>query len=202
VATKKNEIQVSLAREGKGEFKAIGGSAFDDFNRTLATELGGALWLAHTSQEERASIAGAALSGLIGIKPTDEIEGMLGAQMIATHKAAMECFRRAMLEGQTFEGRNQNLGFANKLVRSCAALVEALDRHRGKGQQKVTVEHVHVHQGGRAIVGNVTPGGGARLEFEELSHEQKAALPVPDVAALPCAFEADEAALPQSGSAR
>ena len=27
-------------------------------------------------------------------------------------------------------------------------LLDALDRHRGKGQQKVTVEHVHVHSGG------------------------------------------------------
>ena len=32
---------------------------------------------------------------------------------------------------------------------------KALNRHRGKGQQKVTVEHVHVHQGGQAIVGHV-----------------------------------------------
>src|SRR5258708_25891945 len=28
-----------------------------------------------------------------------------------------------------------------------ATLLEALNRHRGKGQQKVTVEHVHVHSG-------------------------------------------------------
>ena len=28
----------------------------------------------------------------------------------------------------------------------------------GKGQQKVTVEHVHVHEGGQAIVGNVEGG--------------------------------------------
>jgi hypothetical protein len=27
-----------------------------------------------------------------------------------------------------------------------------LNRHRGKGQQKVTVEHVHVHNGGQAYV--------------------------------------------------
>ena len=27
-------------------------------------------------------------------------------------------------------------------------LVDALNRHRGKGQQRVTVEHVHVHAGG------------------------------------------------------
>jgi hypothetical protein len=34
-------------------------------------------------------------------------------------------------------------------------LLEALNRHRGKGQQKMTVEHVHVHSGGQAIVGTV-----------------------------------------------
>ena len=33
--------------------------------------------------------------------------------------------------------------------------LEALNKHRGKGQQKVTVEHVHVHQGGQAIVGRI-----------------------------------------------
>jgi len=33
--------------------------------------------------------------------------------------------------------------------------LEALNKHRGKGQQKVTVEHVHVHEGGQAVVGNV-----------------------------------------------
>jgi len=32
----------------------------------------------------------------------------------------------------------------------------------GKYQQHVKVEHVHVHQGGQAIVGAVTPGGGTR----------------------------------------
>jgi hypothetical protein len=34
-------------------------------------------------------------------------------------------------------------------------LLDALNRHRGKGQQKVTVEHVHVHSGGQAVVGTV-----------------------------------------------
>lgn len=47
----------------------------------------------------------------------------------------------------------------------------ALNSHRGKGQQKVTVEHVHVHQGGQAIVGKVeTPGGGESKESKELPH--------------------------------
>src|SRR5206468_2725361 len=90
-----------------------------------------------------------------GIAPKDELEGMMAAQLIAAHNAAMECYRRAMLGEQTFEGRRENLTQANKLSRTWATLLEALNRHRGKGQQKVTVEHVHVHSGGRAIVGMV-----------------------------------------------
>jgi hypothetical protein len=59
-------------------------------------------------------------------------------------------------------GHVSNLDQANKLSRSFLGLIEALNRHRGKGgQQKVTVEHVHVHQGGQAIVGTVTPTRGA-----------------------------------------
>jgi glucans biosynthesis protein len=37
---------------------------------------------------------------------------------------------------QTFEGRRENLAQANKLSRTYATLLEALNRHRGKGQQK------------------------------------------------------------------
>ena len=69
---------------------------------------------------------------------------MIAAQLIAAHNAAMECYRRAMIGEQTFEGRRENLSQANKLSRTYAVLLDALNRHRGKGQQKVTVEHVHV----------------------------------------------------------
>jgi hypothetical protein len=85
---------------------------------------------------------------------------MLAAQMVATHSAAMECYRRAMFPEQTFEGRREALNQANKLLRSFTTLVEALDRHRGKGQQVVRVEHVTVNAGGQAVVGIVAPGGG------------------------------------------
>src|SRR5947209_12958988 len=53
------------------------------------------------------------------------------------------------------EGRRESLNQASKLSRTSATLIEALNRHRGKGQQKVTVEHVHVHSGGQAVVGMV-----------------------------------------------
>jgi hypothetical protein len=61
--------------------------------------------------------------------------------------------------------RETSLSQANKLMRSCASLVEALNRHRGKGQQVVRVEHVTVNAGGQAIVGAVShPGGGGGQE--------------------------------------
>ena len=127
------------------------------------------LWIKHSDKEVRQRQYNAAIAGLIGIGPKDEIESMIGAQLIATHNAAMECYRRAMMGEQTFEGRRENLSQATKLSRTYAVLLDALNRHRGKGgQQKVTVEHVHVHAGGQAVVGMVeTPGGGDGAKLEE-----------------------------------
>jgi hypothetical protein len=89
------------------------------------------------------------------LKPVGSAEGMLAAQMVGTHSAALECLRRAVVEGQTFEGRDMALKHAQKLMALYTQQLAALDKHRGKGQQKVTVEHVHAQAGGQAIVGNV-----------------------------------------------
>jgi hypothetical protein len=81
-----------------------------------------------------------------------------------------------MIAEQTLEGRRENLNQANKLARTYATLIEVLNRHRGKGQQKVTVEHVHVHAGGQAVVGIVeTPGGGDGGKSEEQPHAKQIA---------------------------
>jgi hypothetical protein len=60
-----------------------------------------------------------------------------------------------MLGNQPLEAHREYLNQATKLSRTSATLLEALNRHRGKGQQKVTVEHVHIHAGGQAVVGMV-----------------------------------------------
>jgi len=101
-----------------------------------------------------------AMALLNGIEPRDEIEGMLAIQMVGVHNLAMETLKRAMLEGQTLEGKEANVNQATKMLRTFTAQMEALKRYRTGGQQKVTVEHVHVNQGGQAIVGNVTQGAG------------------------------------------
>src|ERR1700704_1600414 len=150
--------------------KYIGGSKFDAWNNTIASQATNSIWHGHNPNAERTHERQvAALSLLAGISPNDEFEGMLAAQILASHNAAMECYRRAMIAEQTFEGRKENLGQANKLSRTHATLLEALNRHRGKGQQKVTVEHVHVHEGGQAIVGNVE-GGGIQTKSENQPH--------------------------------
>jgi hypothetical protein len=95
----------------------------------------------------------------------------------------VECYRRAMLPNQTYDGRESALKHAAKLSRTYADLVLALDKHRGKGEQRVSVEHVHVHKGGQAIVGAVHQGGGVPANSEErphtpaLTHEPGEALP-------------------------
>ena len=154
-----------------GNLKRIGGSRSDDLNSILANQTFDSLWLKNSDQETRDRQLRALVAGLMGIRPNDELEGMIAAQLIAAHSAAMECYRRAMLGEQTFEGRRENLSQAYKLSRTYAVLLEALNRHRGKGQQKVTVEHVHVHSGGQAIVGNVEhPGGGDTSKMEKQPH--------------------------------
>jgi hypothetical protein len=142
-----------------GRLKPLGGSVSDTWNNMLANQCLKTLWLKHSDEESREQQRAATVDALVGISPKDELEGMMAAQLLAAHNAAMECYRRAMLGEQTFEGWRENLNQANKLSRTYATLLEALNRHRGKGQQKVTVEHVHVHAGGQAVVGVVENSG-------------------------------------------
>jgi hypothetical protein len=78
----------------------------------------------------------------------DPIEAMLAVQMVATHEAALECFRRAALTEQTFAGRELGLKYGDKLVRSFAALTDALNRHRARASRWSGSMHVTVQAGG------------------------------------------------------
>lgn len=97
---------------------------------------------------------------LEGIAPQDAVEGMLAVQMVATHNVAMRCLEAASLPNQTIQGIEANINRATKLMRTYTAQIEALNRHRSKARQTVIVKHVHVHEGGQAIVGNVAQGDG------------------------------------------
>jgi hypothetical protein len=123
-----------------------------------------------------------ALAAMHGIAPRDEIEGMLAAQMVAVHSAAMRCLRQ--LKGsETLQQQDSNGSLAVKLLRTYTMQMEALHRRRGQGRAG---EHVRVYQGSQAIVGAVHQGGRAREKPEEQPHgpaitpEPGATLPCPD----------------------
>ncbi len=63
----------------------------------------------NSDPEQRSRQFTAAVSAMVGIAPQDELEGMLAAQLVAANAAAMECYRRAMIDERTFEGRKENL---------------------------------------------------------------------------------------------
>ncbi len=105
-----------------------------------------------------------ALAIINGIEPRDQVETLLAAQMAAVHMAIMT-FARRLAHVENIPQQDSAERAFNKLARTFTAQMEALTRYRGKGQQKMTVEHVHVHQGGQAIVGNVNQeGGGVKNE--------------------------------------
>jgi hypothetical protein len=181
-AVEKISGEIAPARRS-GDLKPFGGSESNAWNTLIANQVAKCVSTIGFTEEQRKSQFEATISGLMGISPQDEIEGMIAAQMIAAHAATMECYRRAMLPQQTVQGQSEALNQANKLSRTYGALVEALNRHRGKGQQKVTVEHVHVYAGGQAVVGLVEPPLGRGREntkdqphAKQLTYEPQQAL--------------------------
>jgi hypothetical protein len=95
------------------------------------------------------------LSVIKGIKPNDQVETMLAAQMAVVHVATMEFARHFRLI-ETLPQQDTAERTVNKLARTFTTQMEALKRYRTGGEQKVTVQHVSVSEGGQAIVGNVT----------------------------------------------
>ena len=98
------------------------------------------------------------MAALQAINPRDELEGMLAIQMTGIHFMAMTMMRRAMLS-ETVDAVDSCTNRVTKLSRTFTAQMEALGRHRGKGQQKMVVEHIHVNEGGQAVIANVEQGG-------------------------------------------
>jgi hypothetical protein len=132
-----------------------------------------------------------------GIEPRDQVEAMLAAQMAAVHNATMT-FARRLVHVELVVQQDSAQNAFNKLARTFAAQVEALKRYRSGGEQKMTVQHVHVAEGGQAIVGNVnapTEGVGARKKVGDQPH----ALAYAPGVEMPRQVEAERATVPRAG---
>jgi len=139
------------------DIKEIVGTSSDDFLNSMFNQL----YLAHPDVRDvqPTDIFNQIIPALRAIGPKDEFEAMLAVQIVATHNLSMGRLARAAQKSDT-RAIDQCVTQATKLSRTFLALVDGLNKHRGKGHQKMTVEHVHVNQGGQAVIGNVGGRGG------------------------------------------
>jgi len=155
---------VALDPKPKGEFKLLGGSQADDWNKRLANLLVTAL-PGQSNPDAAMKANKAVLGAMVDMAPADPIEGILLAQLMAATEASLSMYRRAWSQpAEYFEARTKYLQLADKAARTVMMLTERLDHHRGRGQQQVTVKHVTTNNvtADQAIIADrVTTGVGA-----------------------------------------
>src|SRR5258706_11700615 len=75
----------------------LGGAKSDKWNLLLCNQVLNAAWYHRNNTEQEKADQHTAIFGfLAGVNPKDILEGMMAAQLFASHAAAMECYRRAM----------------------------------------------------------------------------------------------------------
>jgi hypothetical protein len=157
--------------------KDIGGGESEIWNQRQMRLLVSALPGINTADKAAVGEVGSAVvSGVMDLKPKDPIEGMLLAQIVVAHEAALDMYRRAWAQPpECFDARCRYIQLADKAQRTVAVLTERLDRHRGAGQQSITVRHVTVNAD-NAIVGNVDHFPGTTAQIKDQSNATAHAL--------------------------
>jgi hypothetical protein len=101
--------------------------------------------------------------GLLAMEPADEYEGMLISRLIVLHRYYMTFMARADAPNQNSAGCDLNINRATKLMRVYNETLDALNKYRRKGEQKVKVEHQHNYvnaPNGQVVVGDINRGRG------------------------------------------
>lgn len=104
-------------------------------------------------------VAAMALDAADSIQASNSLEKMLAHQMALCHQEAMRYVSKAAFEPDPVHAvRMMNL--SNRLMETFQKGLMTLKRLRGTGEQRITIQHVHVTEGGQAVIGNVNTGGG------------------------------------------
>ena len=162
VRVRSRRITASFAKlyppdgEGKiwwGRLKRALGTASSDFVNASLLQLQVAAQLHCGGISEIAM--NAALAMIEAAEPQNEIEGALAVQMACTHTAAISVLARFGGGGGSERWAVALASAAARLLRAYSGQVETLRRLRHGGDQYVRVEHVHISEGGQAVIGNV-----------------------------------------------
>jgi hypothetical protein len=174
---------IALNPNPKGEFKLVGGSLADDWNMRLLNNVGSTLPMNHTDIAASNEAITAVCQAMADMAPSDPIEGILIAQLMAANEAALALYRKGWQNmPDYFDAGTKFLQLADKAARTVVLLTERLDHHRGRGQQQITVKHVttnNVTADQAIIADSVTTGGGARNVASPALLAASSAMPMP-----------------------
>jgi hypothetical protein len=134
------EMRLSLETQPipvtRSDIRAAAGTANDAFNRRLVEDTVAAC---ARPGVDVADTAAEVLGALKDIAPANAREGMIAAQLIVTHAAAMDSLKLARSTGGVL--RDYHLMHAARLGHAHAALSEALDRMRRTDRRVIVLEY-------------------------------------------------------------
>jgi hypothetical protein len=116
-----------------------------------------------------------------GQRPKNELEAMTICQLAVTHALTMGSLGN-LNRSDNIQQQDSNALTIARLTKAFASQVDALAKLRRGGEQRVVVEHVHIHSGAQAIVGSVTHTGGPRALIENQGQPHATNNPGPIVA--------------------
>lgn len=143
--------------EQHASMTAATGSACVEYSTLLLSQAANGFFNRTTIADTANAIHGALLS----LEPGDEIEGMLITRMLVIHDQYMNFLARSSNPEATTIVIDNNINRSTKLMRVYNETLDTLNKYRRKGEQKVTVQHVNVENGGQAVVGNTINTGGS-----------------------------------------
>ena len=162
---KKEPNSIALDPDPKGELKLLGGGRADEWNMRLVNLVGGSLPIDHCNRDASNEAITAVCQATADIAPTDPVEGILIAQLMAANEASLALYRKGWQNvPEYFDAGTKFLQLADKAARTVVLLTERLDHHRGRGQQQITVKHVTTNNvtADQAIIADSVTTGGAR----------------------------------------
>lgn len=102
-----------------------------------------------------------ALDAAHSIKAGNSLEKMLAHQLAVAHKTILEITEQAHFQ-QSVAEKARMLNLAARMMESFQKGLLTLQRLRTNGDQRITVQYVHVTDGGQAVIGNLDKGGGGK----------------------------------------
>ena len=131
--------------------EAFGKTMSDEFVNVMLGKLIEALKPNPVDKLEEATM-NAALAIIASARCQSELEALIAVEIVATGFAGLRFLRQSQ-HSMTDDYIRTYGPSANKLLRLQLDLIQALDRLRRGHKQTVEVRHVHVHDGGQAVVG-------------------------------------------------